>query len=103
MRDDLDAGVARLLQHRLEHVGVVWHHADGVDALSDQILDGAHLQGRIGAGRPDHEAVVAEFLGLFLDAGFHGVEPGNAADLDDNSDLDVFRLCIHCGDTQRCT
>ena len=57
-------GVARLLQHRLEHGRIVWNHADDIDALGDQILDGADLQGGIGAGRADHEAVVAELLGL---------------------------------------
>ena len=62
MGDDLDPGIAGLLQHRLEHVGVVGDHADHIDALGDEILDGAHLQGRIGAGRPDHEAVIAKFL-----------------------------------------
>ena len=66
MGDDLDAGVAGLLQHRLENVGVVRHDADHVDALGDQILDGAHLQCRIGAGRTDHEAVIAKLLGLLL-------------------------------------
>ena len=86
MGDDLDPGVAGLLQHRLEHVGVVRHDADDVDALRDKIFDGANLQSRIGAGRADHEAVVAELFGLLGDAGFHGVEPRNATDLDDDAD-----------------
>ena len=87
MRDDVDAGVLGLLQHRLEHLGIVRHHADDLDALGDQILDGAHLQRRIGAGRADHEGIDAELLAALLDAGLHGVEPRNAADLDDDADL----------------
>jgi len=86
VRDDLDAGRAGALQHRFEHLRVVRHDADHVDALRDQILDRAHLQRRIGARRPDHERLHAELLGPFPDPGVHRVEPRNAADFHDDSD-----------------
>ena len=54
VRDDLDAGLARLFEHGLESLFVVRDDADDVDFLGDQIFDRAHLQRRIGAGRPDH-------------------------------------------------
>ncbi len=80
--DDDDARVHRLLQHRLQHLGVVRHDADRVDPLRDQVLDRADLERGIGARRADHEGVDAERLALFLDAHLHRVEPGDAPDLD---------------------
>ncbi len=50
----LDAGVLRPLQHRLERLAVVRDHADDVDLLGDEILDGAHLLRRVVGGRVDH-------------------------------------------------
>ena len=87
MRDDDDASILGLLKHRLEHLGVVRDHAYYLDALGDQILDCADLQCRIGAGRADHEGIDAELLAALLDASLHGVEPRDAADLDDDADL----------------
>ena len=66
MGDHLDPGIARLLQHRLQHLRIVRHHADHIDALRDQVLDGAHLKGGVGARRADHEGIDAQFLGALL-------------------------------------
>ena len=60
MGDDDDAGFLGLAEHRLKHLGIVRHDADDLDALRDQILDGANLKRRVGAGRADHEGVDAE-------------------------------------------
>ncbi|MNI94464.1 hypothetical protein D3C73_1525700 [compost metagenome] len=38
-----NAFVACLLQHRLQHFGVVWYHDDGVDIFGDQILNHLNL------------------------------------------------------------
>ncbi len=75
VRDDLDACLARLVEHGLERLFVVRNDADHVDLLGDEIFDRAHLQRRICAGRPNHERVDAVLGALFLDAGLHGVEP----------------------------
>ncbi len=75
---------------RLDHRRVVGHDSDHVDALGDEILDGAHLQCGIGASGADHERIIAHLRAFFLDALLHGVEPGNAADLDDDADLGVL-------------
>ncbi len=81
----LDARGTRLLEHRLDGVGVVRHHADDVDALGDQVLDCANLERRVGARRADHDRIDAKRRALAGDAGFHGVEPRDAADLDDDA------------------
>ena len=47
VHDDLDAGVLRALEDRLERRAVVGDDADHVDLLGDQILDRAHLLSRI--------------------------------------------------------
>ena len=87
MRDDENAGGLGLGKDRLEHLGIVRHDADDLDPLRDQILDGAHLQGRVSAGRADHEGIEAKLGALLLDAGIHRVEPRDTADLDDDADL----------------
>ena len=93
--DDLDARRTRALQHRLQHGGVVRHDTDHVDATGDQVFDGADLKGRVVAGRPDHEGLNAEFLGLLQDALLHGVEPRNPTDLDNDTD-GGFGRCGTC-------
>jgi hypothetical protein len=85
MRHDLDAGLARLVENRLERLFVVGHHADHCDFLGDEVFDRPDLQRRVRAGRPDHRGVDAVLGALLLDAGLHGVEPGDAADLDDDA------------------
>jgi len=85
MADDLDARRACLFKDGLQRGLVVRHHADDVDALGDQVLDRTDLQCRIGAGRPDHRGIDAQFGTFFKDPHLHGVEPGNAADLHDNA------------------
>jgi hypothetical protein len=85
VRDHEDAGVAGLLENGLQRGLVVRNHADHVHAAGDQVLDGADLECGVGAGRADHLGLHAEGGGLFLDPGFHRVEPGDAADLDDHA------------------
>ena len=82
--DHEDALLAGAGEHRLQHLGIVRHDADRVDALGDEVLDGAHLEGRVGARRADHPGIPAELFRPRLDTDFHGVEPGDPADLDDD-------------------
>jgi hypothetical protein len=91
VRDNLDPGVPRLLQHGLKRLFVVRNDANHIDLLGDEVLDRAHLQRRICAGWPDHESVDAVLRALFLDAHLHGVEPRNAADLHDNAHRRLVR------------
>ena len=53
VHDHLDAGVLGALQHRLERLAVVRDDADHVDLLGDEVLDRAHLLGRIVGRRVD--------------------------------------------------
>ena len=86
VRDDLDAGLAGLFEHRLKRLFVIRNDADLVDLFGDEVFDRTHLQRGIRAGRSDHRGVDAILGALFLDAGGHGVEPRNAADFDDYAD-----------------
>ncbi len=99
MGDDLDTGGLGFFQHWLQHLCIIGHDADEIDLLGYQVLDGADLQGGIGARRADHETVNAELLALLLDPGLHGIEPRNAADLDDDAHLRPFGK--GCGREQR--
>ncbi len=65
-------------------LGVGLHAA--LDFLGDQVLDGTHLKRRVSAGGAYHVGLDAELFTHLLDARFHGVEPGNAADLGDDRD-----------------
>ncbi|MCY1522549.1 hypothetical protein D9M68_574070 [compost metagenome] len=104
MGDDDDAFFLGLSEHRLEHLGIVRHHADHLHALCNEVFDGAHLQRRIGAGRADHEGVDAELLAALLDARFHGVEPWDTTDLDYDADLAgiLSKGSRRAGKRQRC-
>ena len=87
MGDHLDAGFLGALEHRLQGGGVIRHDGDHIDLAGDEILDRAHLLGGVGLGRADLPGFDAQFRADLLDAGLHGVEPRNAADLHHGGDL----------------
>ena len=89
--DDLDAGGARLFEHRLERFRRERHDRDRIGFLGDHVLDQLDLKLRVGLGRPDFIAVVPGVGRELLHAGVHPVEPLNSGDLDDRGD--VVRPC----------
>ena len=86
VRDHHDAAVPRLLEHRLDGFDREGHHADGVDALGDQILDDLDLGGGVGLARADLVGVLARVRLELLHTLAHAVEPGDAVDLDHGGD-----------------
>src|SRR5262245_34819782 len=68
-------GVLGTLQDRLERLTVVRHHADYVDLLGDEILDGAYLLGWIVGCRINNRCVDAEVLAGLQRALLNIVEP----------------------------
>jgi hypothetical protein len=93
VRDDLDAGGLRALEHRLAHLDVQRHQADHGDLLGDQVFQQLHLLRRIDVGGADHRRVDVEVLRPLLDALLHGVEPRDAGDLHHR---DHGRRCGEC-------
>ena len=51
------------------------------------------LKGWVGASRTNHECVNAKRFALFLDASFHGVEPGDACNF--HNDYHFWCRCFH--------
>ena len=86
MRDDDNSVLAGLLEHRLDRLDRERHDADGVDALSDKVLDNLDLRGRIGLARANLPSVLPGVGLELLHALAHPVEPGDAVDLDDGRD-----------------
>ena len=89
VREHLDAGFLGAAEDRGEGGRVVRHDADDGDLAGDEVFDGPHLLRRVGLGRADHPCVDTEIGRFLLDADFHGVEPRNTADLDDDADLRI--------------
>ncbi|MNV81685.1 hypothetical protein D3C71_1753640 [compost metagenome] len=96
MRQHHDAFLARLLQHRLQHLGVVRHHDDGVDVLGDQVFNHFHLCGRVWGGRPGLVGIDVELFGRVVNADFHTVEPGNAGHFGNHGNLVLFSSKGRC-------
>ena len=82
--------VTGFLQHWLQHSRIIRHNADDIHALRNQIFNSANLQRWISTRWPDHNGIIAQFRRSGFDTGFHGVEPGNATDFDDDADLNIL-------------
>ena len=86
VHDDFDAGGLSPTEHRLKRFAVIGYHADHVDLLCDQILDGSDLLRRVVGCRIDDRGVDAEFLSGLRHPLGDIVEPGDLH-LSDNADL----------------
>src|SRR5262245_4592807 len=75
VHDHLYTGVLGTLQDRLERLTVVRHHADYVDLLGDEILNGAYLLCWIVGGRINNRCVYAKVLAGLQHALLDIVEP----------------------------
>ncbi|MOA33511.1 hypothetical protein D3C78_1548110 [compost metagenome] len=91
-----DAFITRLLQHWLQHLGVVRHHDDGVNVLGDQVFNHFDLCRGIWGRRPGLIGINVELFRRFVDADLHTVEPGNAGHFSDHGNLVLFSSQNRC-------